>query len=278
MDNKLRVALIGCGDIGQRLSDELSSERYRFLGLRRSLPEVPNGVIDWVQADYLKPETLDVLKEFCPDYLVITLKPTAYSESGYQQGYEQGACNVAAALNGLSPKRIFYVSSTRVYAESAGAWVTEDSPLAQKGYAALSLIAAEQTMVQTGLPVTIVRFAGIYDGRAQFYLNRMKQGLWSPPEPKVYTNRIHRDDCAGFLAHLIKMSEQADTVASVYNGSDGSPTPRYELEQYLASREGIKPPLQVLEDSGPYDHKRIAHNALQASGYQLKFPSYRDGY
>lgn len=278
MDNKLRVALIGCGDIGQRLSHELPSERYRFLGLRRNLPEVSDGPIDWVQADYLKPETLSVLNEFSPDYVVITLKPTAYSESGYQQGYEQGASNIAAALQGLSPKRIFYVSSTRVYAESAGAWVTEDSPLAQQGYAALSLIAAEQTMLRAVVPLTIVRFSGIYDGRAQFYLNRMRQGLWSAPVPEVFTNRIHRDDCAGFLAHLITLHERGEPIAAVYNGTDGTPVTRFELERYIAEREALPIPSSVPASKGPFDHKRISNQRLVASGYELKFPSYQDGY
>ena len=278
MDNKLRVALIGCGDIGQRLSRELSSERYRFLGLRRSLPEVADEAINWVQADYLKPETLAILNEFRPDYVVITLKPTAYTQMGYQQGYEQGTANIAVALQGLSPKRIFYVSSTRVYAESAGAWVTEDSPLAQQGYAALSLIAAEQTMVKTGLPLTIIRFAGIYDGRAQFYLNRMRQGLWSAPEPEVFTNRIHRDDCAGFLAHLIRRSEHNDILAPIYNGSDGSPCTRHEIERHLAARAGLAPPKTPSPASVSEEHKRIDNRLLLASGYRLKFPSYSAGY
>ena len=278
MDNKLRVALIGCGDIGQRLSQELSSQRYTFLGLRRTLPEVADAAIDWVQADYLKPETLSVLKEYRPDYILITLKPTEYTELGYQQGYEQGARNIAAALHGLSPKRIFYVSSTRVYAETAGAWVTEDSPLAQQGFAALSLIAAEQTMVTTGLPLTIVRFAGIYDGRAQFYLKRLKQGLWSAPQPEVFTNRIHRDDCAGFLAHLISLSENDEILAPVYNGSDGAPSTRYEIERHLAGRDGMKPPETLLPNSASEQHKRIDNRLLIASGYHLKFPSYLDGY
>lgn len=278
MDNKLRVALIGCGDIGLRLSHELPSERYSFLGLRRSLPDVDEKTIDWVQADYLQPETLGVLKGFSPDYVVITLKPTAYTESGYQQGYEQGARNIAAALDGLSPQRIFYVSSTRVYAESAGAWVTEDSPLAQQGFAALSLITAEQTMVQTGLPLTIVRFAGIYDGRAQFYLNRMKQGLWSSSEPEIFTNRIHRDDCSGFLAHLIRLSQAGEPLASIYNGSDGAPATRYEIERHLAARAGLKPLETVSLDREAQEHKRIDNSRLVASGYRLKFSSYRDGY
>jgi nucleoside-diphosphate-sugar epimerase len=246
--------------------------------LRRSLSQVADEVIDWVQADYLKPETLGVLKDFNPDYVVITLKPTAYTELGYQEGYEQGARNIAAALQGLSPKHIFYVSSTRVYAENAGAWVTEDSPLAQQGYAALSLIAAEQTMVQTSLPLTIVRFAGIYDGRAQFYLNRMKQGLWSAAEPEVFTNRIHRDDCSGFLAHLITLHERGKPVAAVYNGSDGMPVTRFELERYIAEREALPLPSSVPASKGPFDHKRISNQRLVASGYQLKFPSYLNGY
>lgn len=278
MDNKLRVALIGCGDIGQRLSRELPSERYRFLGMRRNLPEAADEAIDWVQADYLKPETLDVLKVFCPDYVVITLKPTAYSESGYQQGYEQGAQNIVAALEDLSPKRIFYVSSTRVYAETGGAWITEESPLAQHGYAALSLIAAEQTMLQAGMPLTIVRFAGIYDGRAQYYLNRMRQGLWSASEPPIYTNRIHRDDCAGFLGHLISLHECGAPIATVYNGSDGSPATRYEIERYLAVREGLRPPESEPTQTEPEEHKRIDNERLIDTSYQLRYPNYREGY
>jgi nucleoside-diphosphate-sugar epimerase len=276
-DNKPRVALIGCGDIGIALARRLVLQDYRCLGLRRSPPAGTEGM-QWLAADYTEVSDLQPMIEWKPDYLVITLKPAAYTEAGYQQGYVAGAQAIAKAISGCKLKRVFYVSSTRVYGESDGGWVDETSPLATDGYAALALIAAEQT-IAAAADTTLIRCAGIYDGAATFYRSRIERGLWSRSEPVIYTNRIHRADCVGFLAHLIHLEQQGKALQPVYNAADNRPAPRHQLERWLADQLGLIPPNDAsVPAQSPESHKRVSNEALKASGYSLRYTSFEEGY
>ena len=275
-DNKPRVALIGCGDIGIALAQGLVLQDYRCLGLRRSPPAGTEGM-QWLAADYTEVSDLQPMIEWEPDYLVITLKPAAYTEAGYQQGYVAGAQAIAKAISGCKLKRVFYVSSTRVYGESDGGWVDETSPLATEGYAALALIAAEQT-IAAAADTTLIRCAGIYDG-ATFYRLRIERGLWSSSQPIIYTNRIHRADCVGFLGHLIHLEQQGKALQPVYNAADNRPAPRHQLERWLADQLGLIPPNDAsVPAHSPESHKRVSNEALTASGYSLRYTSFEEGY
>jgi nucleoside-diphosphate-sugar epimerase len=275
-DNKPRVALIGCGDIGIALAQGLVLQDYRCLGLRRSPPTGTEGM-QLLAADYTEVSDLQPMIEWEPDYLVITLKPAAYTEAGYQQGYVAGAQAIAKAISGCKLKRVFYVSSTRVYGESDGGWVDETSPLATEGYAALALIAAEQT-IAAAADTTLIRCAGIYDG-ATFYRLRIERGLWSSSQPIIYTNRIHRADCVGFLGHLIHLEQQGKALQPVYNAADNRPAPRHQLERWLADQLGLIPPNDAsVPAHSPESHKRVSNEALKASGYSLRYKSFEEGY
>ena len=275
-DNKPRVALIGCGDIGIALARRLVLQDYRCLGLRRS-PQAGTEGMQWLAADYTEVSDLQPMIEWKPDYLVITLKPAAYTEAGYQQGYVAGAQAIAKAISGCKLKRVFYVSSTRVYGESDGGWVDETSPLATDGYAALALIAAEQT-IAAAADTTLIRCAGIYDG-ATFYRLRIERGLWSSSQPIIYTNRIHRADCVGFLGHLIHLEQQGKALQPVYNAADNRPAPRHQLERWLADQLGLIPPNDAsVPAHSPESHKRVSNEALTASGYSLRYTSFEEGY
>ena len=52
------------------------------------------------------------------------------------------------------------------------------------------------------------------------------------------TNRIHRDDCARALVHLV----ERPAVAPLYLGSDEAPTPMGEILDWIAARLGLPPP------------------------------------
>jgi hypothetical protein len=93
-----------------------------------------------------------------------------------------------------------------------------------------------------------------------------------------YGNRIHRDDCAGFLAHLCALEEAAREP--LYLGVDDEPAPQYEVEQWLLRKLGLTPsrvntPASSTRSSG---HKLCDNRLLKQSGYRLRYPDYRQGY
>ena len=98
--------------------------------------------------------------------------------------------------------------------------------------------------------------------------------------PVRYTNRIHRDDCAGFLAHLLQLVDAGETLEPLYIGVDDEPAPRYEVEAWLADAMGLESLAtgEVPAGRGTDGHKRCRNDALHNSAYELLYPNYKRGY
>jgi nucleoside-diphosphate-sugar epimerase len=125
----------------------------------------------------------------------------------------------------------------------------------------------------------VVRFGGIYGGAHGRLQAKIKRGDIAPATPVRYTNRIHRDDCAGFLVHLLAMAAQGKEIAAIYNGVDHHPAPAHEVEQWIADALGCA----TRKDTGtvseqPLSHKRCSNRLLRETGYTLHYPDYRAGY
>lgn len=278
------VLIVGCGDLGNRTAALLQREGWQVTGVRRSLDKLGPG-IEGVSADYTQPGSLDFARDLKPDFVLATFNPFDRSEAGYIKGFRDAMQNLLDGLGTHAPRYMVMSSSTRVFAERDGGWVNEDSALSQEDPWAQAIIAAEQLLQQAGHLSTVVRFAGIYGIPGGRLLSRVRRGELCPAEPVSFTNRIHREDCAGFLAHLFLTVAQGGEARPVYIGADGVPAPRYEVESWLAQQMGLSFDNTTADGgaAGPTQHNRAGHrrcrnDALLASGYRLRYPSFREGY
>ncbi|MFT4823453.1 MAG: nucleoside-diphosphate-sugar epimerase [Halioglobus sp.] len=270
------ILIVGCGDIGIRTGAILSQHGYAMAGASRNPSKLPTE-FEGYSADYCLQGGLDFLESAAPDYVITTFKPAGFSPEGYQLGFIGAVQNLLSGLGSHRPKLILMVSSTRVFAEQAGGWVDEMSPLADQGFAATAIVEAEQLLLASNHRCCLVRFGGIYGDPNGRLLNRIASGELCAEQPLQYGNRIHRDDCAGFIAHLLQMNENQWQPS--YIGVDSDPAPRYETESWLAEQLGVDPkPLEQTVDGRGTGHKRCSNKGLLGSGYQLLYPGYRDGY
>jgi nucleoside-diphosphate-sugar epimerase len=253
-------------------------------GVRRDPTRLPAG-FEGHAADYTQPGSLDIAATLEPDFVLATFNPPDRSTSGYERGFQQAMGHLLAGLGRHHPRHIVMVSSTRVFAESRGGWVDEGSALSTEDPWARAIIAAEEQLLSSGLPASIVRFGGIYGIPGGRLLSRIRRGELCPAEPVSYTNRIHRDDCAGFLSHLMRKAAAGDELEPVYIGVDDQPAPRYEVESWLAGELGLSVELTAVPAAkgeptrhNSAGHKRCRNEALRRSGYRLAYPDYRSGY
>jgi nucleoside-diphosphate-sugar epimerase len=275
------VLFVGCGDLGIRSGKILLDKGWLVTGVRRNPAQLPPGFAG-IAADYTTAGSLDFLRESRPDYVVTSFNPSDRSVEGYRRGFTQAAQNLLAGLGAHRPAGILMVSSTRVFAERAGGWVDEDSPLASDDPRALAIIEAEQLLRQSPHPVCVLRCAGIYGAPDGRLLNKVRRGEWGAGQAPRYGNRIHRDDCAGFMAYLLEAMAAGRSLAPVYIGVDDLPAPQAEVERWLAQRLGLPrnpdwSPAQAT-DAFQIGHKRCSNRLLHASGYRLLHPDYRSGY
>ena len=271
-----RVLIVGCGDVGTALGLALCERGDDVFGARRSAHRLPAP---------LRAVPLDVtdrgeIERTIPDVDVVVYAVAAGSrdEGAYRRAYVDG---VSALLDVLEeraqpPRRVFFVSSTSVYGERDGAWIEETTPLAPRGFAGESLVAGERRMLASPIPATVVRFAGIYGPGRGWMIERARAGARCAGDPPKFTNRIHRDDCAGVLAHLAGR----ERVDDVYIGVDDTPVEECEVLEWLATRLGAPAPRRVGAGAGASrpSGKRCSNARLRSSGYRFRYPTYREGY
>jgi len=273
-----RVLIAGCGYTGIALAKLLTSEGHSVWGLRRH-PEVLPDTIRPLKADLCDPASL-VLIPPTLDFVFYTAAAERADDASYQAAYVTGIQNL---LNHLSEshqllRRIFFTSSTAVYAQTGGEWVDEASETLPREFSGRRLLEGEALLLRGPFAATVVRMAGIYGPSRTRLIDQVRRGeavdqIGAPH----YVNRIHRDDCAGVLHHLMRLS----SPETLYLGTDSEPVDQAEVFRWLAKRLGATPsPARPRGLSGrdSRSNKRCRNSRLLQSGYSFLYPTFREGY
>lgn len=271
-----RILIFGCGDVGIALGRLLAADGHRVYGLRRAAGAITAPLIP-LAGDVAKPDTLEGLPSV--DYAFYLVAATGYSDAAYRAAYLEGVSNAMAALGQSGGvQRFFFASSTSVYGQWDGAWVDEAAPAEPDGFAGRRLLEGERTLANGPFPATVVRFGGIYGPGRRRLIERVRSGKPCIDDPPQYTNRIHRDDCAGALRHLMGLK----APESLYLGVDCEPAAECQVMTWLAHTLGVASPPRVpaktAEVSPQRGNKRCRNARLQASAYRFKYPTFREGY
>ncbi len=268
-----RILLAGCGDIGLRLAELLkaSDTNWQISALRRNIDALP-AWLSAIKADLSQP--VSELPEF--DYLVVTMTPGNFDEESYRQAYVEGTRNLLQALPSR-PKMVLWVSSTGVYGQSDGEWVDELSETQPKGFSGQVMLEAEQLIRQHSPDNCVVRFSGIYGPGRNFLLNQVREGKGVPDRPIQWTNRIHADDCAGVLAHLLHQHLKGQSLESLYLATDCASVSRQEVEAWLAEQLSVSLKRES-QQRLVRGNRRCSNQRLLDSGYRFKYRDYKAGY
>jgi nucleoside-diphosphate-sugar epimerase len=271
-----RVLIAGCGYVGSALGIRLAAEGHAVWGLRRK-PEVLCKRIQPVQADLTKPETLEGLPRQL-DFVAYTAAADRNEEGAYQTIYVDGVANLIDALKQqeMVVGRFLFTSSTAVYSQSSGEWVDEESPTEPSHFSGQCLLRGERLLLRGPFPSTVLRLGGIYGpGRTRLIESVRRGEALCSEKVRTYSNRIHLEDCAGALHHL--MSSQARR--ELYLAVDHDPAERCEVLRWLAQKLGVPAP-RVVEAaaSDNRSNKRCKNDRLVASGYVFRYPTFREGY
>ncbi|WP_372740929.1 SDR family oxidoreductase [Neptunomonas sp.] len=269
--SKLRILIAGCGDVGSALGVLLSAQGHHVYGLKRTINQLPD-CIHAISADLCDKETLSDLPD--TDILVYCAAATGRSESAYQQAYIDGLENIYSALP-APPRHLFFTSSTSVYAQYQHEWVDEQSPTQPDQPSGLIMRRAEQQVLDKE-NATVVRFSGIYGPGRNHLINTVLAGTIAPQNPLHYSNRIHRDDCAGVLTHLIQKVNTGTLIEPIYLASDPNPTPIHDITAWLAEQLNTKIMQETPIRRG--GSKRCNSQRLQQSGYEFLYPDYKAGF
>jgi nucleoside-diphosphate-sugar epimerase len=267
------ILIVGCGDIGTQLGRQLIDQGHQVTGLKRQPPAV-GGAIHYRAADIADAAALQNLQTGF-DLLFFIVSADGRNPQSYRAVYQTGVQNVLERFPGLP---WIFVSSTSVYGQSRGEWVDQTSEAEPENPNSRLIREAEKQVLAANPDNMVVRFSGIY-GPGREYLVRLAASRPAIQQnPPYYTNRIHRDDCAGVLAFLGGQRLAGTVLDSCYLASDDDPAPLWEVVSWLAERQHCQPPVvKVVGDEAPMN-KRCNNARLKALGYRFLYPGYRDGY
>jgi len=267
----MNVLIAGCGDVGNALAALLLKNGHLVYGLKRDTSTLPKEVLA-IKADLTNPDTLTGLPENI-DTLVFMPTPGKRDQAAYEAIFHDGWRNLWNALKQPSARTIL-VSSTAVYGQSDGSIVNEETAAEPSRFNGKALLQMERLAADCTGSLVVARVSGIYGpGREGMIRLATSKGLEVQKSPPVFTNRIHRDDVAAALMHLMLLDEPQD----LYLVSDDLPVAKYDVLAWIAASLGNAVPKGLVSGQGS-GGKRVSNKRLRGSGFRLKFPDYRSGY
>lgn len=269
-----RVIIAGCGFVGLATARLLHGAGWNVLGCTHSaesaqaLAGEPFAVR---AADLSDPAALESLADWrgC-ESIVHCASSGRGGADAYRAVYLRGAGNL---LSVLAPQRLLFTSSTSVYAQNDGAWVTEESTAEPERETGRILRETEELVLTHG--GCVARLAGIYGPGRSVLLRKFLTGdAVIEGDGGRWINQVHRDDIAAALGLLVQRQ-----AAGVFNVADDCPLTQREVYTWLAAHFD-----RPLPPTGPIDtgrkrgvtSKRVSNAKLRALGWMLRYPSFRD--
>lgn len=274
----MTILLAGCGDLGTEAGLRFAAAGHRVVGWRRSPEKLP-ATIEGVAAD-LSAAALPAVPADTTA-VVVAVAADSPTEAAYRAAYVDGLSHVLDALDrdGVTPRRVLFVSSTAVYGDAGGGWVDESTTTAPGGFSGRIIREAEELLLSrlrgTGCAPVVLRLGGIYGPGRTRLIDQVRNGTAIAPDEPRYTNRIHRDDAAAAIVHLCTMESMP---APVYVGVDNDPADLGDVLRFLASEVGYSEPPVGPVGEARGGNKRCSNALLRSTGFEFAYPSFRDGY
>jgi len=282
------ILICGYGQIGARVGQLWLESSASVIAMCRTNPGLKNQAyaesrFTWIAHDLANSalsqdlSPTDILYYFAPppkDGVVDTRLATFFNQLSQQ------------SLTHL--KKLILISTSAVYGNCDGAWVTELSatePSLDRGKRRLD---AEKTAIswcdQQAVSLVILRVPGIY-GPGRLPIARLKKGLPVLTLSEApYTNRIHAED----LAQICVRVAEPD-VEGVFNVCDNEPGNMSQYFFAVADALGLaRPPEVDLEQAQQQlsagmlsylsESRRMKNDKLvQQMGYVFKYPNLAAG-
>jgi len=269
-----RILIAGCGYVGQATADLFHAAGWDVEGWTASeesraalsAKPYPSCQVDISNCDQVaeRPGTFDAVIH------------CASSRGGgvefYRQIYLDGARNL---LDRFAETKLLFTSSTSVYAQGDGSWVTEESETQPVRDTALVLLETEKLVLERR--GTVARLAGIYGPGRSALLSKFLAGTAIiDPESDRFVNQVHRHDIASAIFFLLTRETQE---TQIYNVVDDQPMLQTECYRWLAQR--LDRPLPPIGKSTGQrkrgsSNKRVSNAKLRSLGWTPRYPTFVD--
>jgi len=191
-------------------------------------------------------------------------------------------------LKSISLEWVGYLSTTGVYGNTEGGWVSETDPPNPFQKRSHNRLNCEKKWIESGLPVQIFRLPGIYGpGRSTFEAINNQKIRVILKEAQVFS-RVHVADITHAIIYLLQ-NKDILKFHQIINIADNEPCSQIEVIQYCYDLLGLKMPKPILfedakDELSPIaqsfwmENRRISNKLLcETLGYKLIYKNYKLG-
>jgi nucleoside-diphosphate-sugar epimerase len=269
-----RILIAGCGFVGQATADFFHAAGWDVEGWTASEESAaalsakpyPSCQVDISNCDQVaeRPGTFDAV--------IHCASSRGGGVESYRQIYLNGTRNL---LDRFAETNLLFTSSTSVYAQRDGSWVTEESETNPARETGRVLLETEKLVLERR--GTVARLAGIYGPGRSALLSKFLAGTAIiDPENDRFVNHVHRDDIASAIFFLLTRETPR---TQIYNVVDDQPMLQAECYRWLAQRlDRPLPPIGKLTGQRKRgdSNKRVSNAKLRGVGWTLQYPTFVD--
>ena len=262
----MKTLVIGCGYVGRPLAQSLQSEGDEIAAWTYS----PASARELSAFGFARVVVGSVANEALWNDLGAydQVVHCASSGGGGPKAYREVFLEGARLMCICQPHaRKLFVSSTSVYGQTDGEFVTEKSPAEPAAETSRTLREAEKVALQGG--AMVVRSVGIYGPRRARLFEKAQRGeAIIEGNGSRWINQIHRDDLVSALRHLLQLGGKA---GEIYNVGDGAPLTYLDYYRRVSALldQPLPPvgPVKTKRKRG-LTSKRVVIDTLRATGWE----------
>jgi len=218
-----KVLIAGCGFVGLATARLFALRGWEVTGCtysEESAAKLAGEAFSVVACDIGNRAAVEARANLGPfDAIVHCASSGRGGAEEYRRVYLEGSRNLTAAF---AHAPLLFTSSTSVYAQTDGGWVTEDSPAVPDRETGRLLRETEElVLAQNGISA---RLAGVYGPGRSVLLRKFFDGsaIFEGDGAK-WINQAHRDDIAAAIVHLITAKARG-----LFNVTDDQPIAQRE--------------------------------------------------
>ena len=277
LGNKNKFLILGCGFSGSFFAKTIRKFGCTALTSSRSENRDPNSFVfnsenNIIPDEKIFDEVTHILSCIPPD----------------KNGNDPVLGSLQSKLQSLSLEWVGYLSTTGVYGNTEGEWVSEidqPNPLQKRSHNRLN---CENEWIESGLPVQIFRLPGIYGpGRSTFEAIRNQKIRIISKKNQVFS-RIHVADITNAIIYILQNKDSLK-FHQIVNIADDEPCSQIEVIQFCYDLLGLKMPKPILFEDAKQklspiaqsfwmENRRVSNKLLcETLGYKLIYKNYKLG-
>ena len=274
---KKKFIIFGGGFSGQFIANEIRKLGCKALTSSRQIPKNTTSFFFDSLSNALPPEhifdgTTHVLSCIPPD----------------NSGKDPVLSRLHKQLKDLNLEWAGYLSTTGVYGNTYGEWVTEKDPANPLQERSKRRLLCEKSWLNSNLPIQIFRLPGIYGPGRSTFESIFKKNIKVIHKPDQVFSRIHVADIANAILYLL-LKINNENFKQIINIADNHPTSQIEVIEHSYKLLGLKMPEPMNFDDAKkllspialsfWEENRRVSNSLLCKdlGYKLIHKDYKSG-